>query len=403
MLRVVDLLALPVFSGFRLVSSGDGIYNEISGVGILEWEAPEDVYETFSRRDFVFTSIFMQEGSREKAHAGIEALLRKGVSAISFKLADKNSSIRDFLPERIIDMADRLKIPLLLYSDTYLEDLIFTVRSSLLAKDSNTIALDCLKQIMAGNEANAVASARNLNPMFYNNLRCFCCIPAGSRYGDAEYTAALDGALEQYRKTFSGHIPDPESHDSVIRCEKCMIIIETSKHPFKAFAGGSTVGEILRKYNINPEGFSVGISSVKKGVNNIRDAVSEAQTTAVHAALDREAFALYEDAGADRLLVPFFNTDVYKDFYQAKLLKLNEYDSSHDSALTETLMAYADSMLDIKLTATKLYQHPNTIRYRLSRIREIMDTDKSPDGLLELLIFSRMHKTISILGEEPLI
>lgn len=404
MLRVVDLLALPIFAGFRLENSGEGIYNEIEGVGILEWEDPEDIYETFSRGDMVFTTLYMQDSNRSKGDAGVEALLRLGVSAVSFKLADKSMSLRDILPERLITMADKLKIPLLTYSDTYLEDLIFTVRSSLLAKDSNTIALDCLKRLMGEKEENLVTAARNLNPLFYNNIRCLCCIPLGCGYGEDAFREALDRALAGYRKTFSGQMHNPDSHDSLIRCEKCIVIIHTSKFPEREDTDAILrAGEVLKEFNINQRDFAVGISSPRRGLGSMREAISESMTAAVHGVLENEAFCRFEDTGSDMVLVPFFRTEAYREFYRSRLDRLTEYDNTHDSALTDTLMAYTDSLLDVKLTASRLYQHPNTVRYRLSRIREIMNADKSPEGLLEMMIFSRIHKTVKILGAEALI
>lgn len=404
MLRVVDLLALPIFSGFRIASSGDGIYNEICGVGILEWETPEDIYETFNRKDFVFTTQYMTEGNKEHVTAGVKALLRKGASALAFRLSSEDITLKDVLPPEVIAMADKLKIPLLYYYDVYLEDLIFTVRSSLLAKDSNTIALDCLKKLMSEKEENTMAAARNLNPMFYSNLLCLCCIPMGLKYGSREFRQVLDNTLAEYRKTFSGQIPDSESHNSVICCEKCILVIYTSKSSFKSKGKTAFSAEdVLSKFNINANAFAVGASSIKRGLSSIKEAINESITAAVHGALEKEPVSDYNELGSDMVLVPFFNTEIYRDFYRTRLKKINEYDSTHESALAETLMVYADSLLDVKLTASKLYQHPNTIRYRLSRIRELLNVDTSPEGLLELMIFSRIHKTMNLLGEESII
>jgi DNA-binding PucR family transcriptional regulator len=45
-------------------------------------------------------------------------------------------------------------------------------------------------------------------------------------------------------------------------------------------------------------------------------------------------------------------------------------DSAAGGVLCETLLAYVDCDLSVKLAAERLYVHPNTAHYRLSRIEQ---------------------------------
>ena len=69
----------------------------------------------------------------------------------------------------------------------------------------------------------------------------------------------------------------------------------------------------------------------------------------------------------------------------------------------ETLICYIESEGDVALTAKKLYQHGNTVRYRLDKIKKVLGISNSADAYVQIYMFAKMHKIYSILNEEPLI
>ena len=51
--------------------------------------------------------------------------------------------------------------------------------------------------------------------------------------------------------------------------------------------------------------------------------------------------------------------------------RLAAYDAQHDSGLVDTLRAYLDHFSDLPAAARALGVHPNTLRYRIRRLREV--------------------------------
>ena len=49
--------------------------------------------------------------------------------------------------------------------------------------------------------------------------------------------------------------------------------------------------------------------------------------------------------------------------------RLLAYDESNDSDLAETLKAWLDTLGDVRAATAALFIHPNTLRYRLRRLR----------------------------------
>jgi len=80
----------------------------------------------------------------------------------------------------------------------------------------------------------------------------------------------------------------------------------------------------------------------------------------------------YEDMGIYTLF-PMLNSK--EEIGNEKLSKIREYDIKKKSNLLETLEVFLDSNGSVTKTALKIYAHPNTIKYRLKRIKGIMGED----------------------------
>ena len=393
MLKVIDLLSLVEFESFKLISDSKGLYNNVSGTGILDWESPKEIAKDFHAEDFVFITLYMIGQTPENMEERFKALFNVNVAAIGIKVADPDSFE---IPEEIIQMADAHRTPLFVYTETYLEDLIFAIRSAVFYNDANRVSLDYLRFLMESSEDMTASIARKLNPLFDDNLVCFCCIPTAD---DTE--SVLDRALEKYRKTLTHNLYIYKSGNAFIKCSRCIMIIYTAEDSIADDA--VSLGELLKGFQIDDKSFCIGLSSAKSGLGLLQEAVTEATSAALSAFVNGEEQKRFADIGSDGLIIPFLDSKPHVVFYRKTLAALNAYDKKHSSHLLETLLCYIESEGDVNLTAKKLYQHGNTVRYRLDKIKRLLDISLSTDAYVQLYMFAKMHKIYSILGEEPLI
>jgi hypothetical protein len=63
------------------------------------------------------------------------------------------------------------------------------------------------------------------------------------------------------------------------------------------------------------------------------------------------------------------------DLLDPRIKDLVDYDNSHDQALVASLQAFLLTTGDVNSAAESLHVHPNTLRYRIRRIRELTDLD----------------------------
>jgi DNA-binding PucR family transcriptional regulator len=73
-----------------------------------------------------------------------------------------------------------------------------------------------------------------------------------------------------------------------------------------------------------------------------------------------------------------------------------EQDRAQAGLLIHTLMAYVDCSLNVKLAAERLFVHPNTAHYRLSKIEEITGRDlRNLVELQDLVIAVRLARHLA--------
>jgi purine catabolism regulator len=116
---------------------------------------------------------------------------------------------------------------------------------------------------------------------------------------------------------------------------------------------------------------SVGISSSIERINELKRAYDEAVSAKNlgNRLFGRGKVTYNDDLGIFRLIsIPQEKEEILRD----KLLnRIYEYDKKRNGNLIETLEVFLDTGRSIKTTAKKLFTHPNTVKYRLKRIKEI--------------------------------
>lgn len=117
---------------------------------------------------------------------------------------------------------------------------------------------------------------------------------------------------------------------------------------------------------------TIAVGTAASGVQGMRRSYREAER-AMMVAITQGAVGSTVDAsqlGVYGLLVEL-GSDVSLTFAQSQLAELLAYDSKHGSDLLATLEAYLDSMGNVNQTARRMFLHPSTVRYRISRIEEV--------------------------------
>lgn len=166
---------------------------------------------------------------------------------------------------------------------------------------------------------------------------------------------------------------------------------KTTKQQWKS------LGKSLQAYMqeiITDATFSVGIGKFYTTIADLCRSYQEAKH-----ALDLGRFIQekahithFEELGIIRLL-SHMSLEQLDDYYKEYLAVLIEYDEKNDTNFIETLHVYFQQNGDLNLTAEKLFQHANTLRYRLKKMEELLETDlKQLENRINLSVACKIFK-----------
>jgi hypothetical protein len=106
-----------------------------------------------------------------------------------------------------------------------------------------------------------------------------------------------------------------------------------------------------------------------------------------------------EEIGVHELFLRVEDAEWRRDFIDRFIGPLLAYDDAHSTDLAKTLEVFLDENCAINTAAKKLYLHPNTLRYRLSKIRETLQNDlRNADSRLALHVAVKLQRVVDGTG-----
>ncbi|MEA2450353.1 MAG: hypothetical protein QOG63_2285 [Thermoleophilaceae bacterium] len=142
---------------------------------------------------------------------------------------------------------------------------------------------------------------------------------------------------------------------------------------------------IRRELELNLASYSIAVAISRPAADaaDVHRAGAEALLAANVAEAQGETLLAFESTGAYRLLLPAMSEDPdeLRRFHDETVAPLVAYDEQYDTELVRTLESFLDADGNVAKTASKLFTHRHTIRYRLERVRELTGLDVgSTDG-----------------------
>jgi sugar diacid utilization regulator len=138
-------------------------------------------------------------------------------------------------------------------------------------------------------------------------------------------------------------------------------------------------------------GVGIGMSGWHEGLGALAAAYEEAMDAvdiAVVLGIRDQAVTL-DDVLVDHMLRASSHAD---RILVRTLQPVVDYDRAHRAELVATLRAYLATRLNLTRSSESLSVHPNTVVYRLRRVRELSGRDpRDPDDLLVLSLALRLH------------
>lgn len=131
---------------------------------------------------------------------------------------------------------------------------------------------------------------------------------------------------------------------------------------------------LLDRLVIINENFTISCSDIHHDLVEIKQAVNEAIYTSILIEDNNDKiFNLYEDIGTYKVILPFINDPIMKNYSDEYLNILLDFDVEYQGKFIETLIEYVLVGGDIDKCSEVLKVHKNTIRYRLEKINSLLN------------------------------
>lgn len=379
MIRIEELFRLEHIGNLRVIAGEKGLSRRVTAAVLFEYDPSRMLLADFYRGDLVVTTLAFARGDEELVQGTLMKLMNQGVAGLLIKTAYFKT-----LPQAILAMANRLGTPLLLFDDTYIEEVILEVTE--LIRGSRHFAghereIDALMGggLSAGQVRDLV---RRIDPIGARAYGVYALSPRG-------HLSSLEDRL--YDALYG---EEGMSNRFLCLAWRRMLLVLCRLAP------GEEHGELsalLMQAQVDEAQLLIG-ESFAGDAPSLGMALCEAVYAAKAARFTNAPRMTARELGLYAYLLPMSESAFIREQCAEGLRLLHAYDEQSHASLTQTAQAYVENGMEIAATARALYQHPNTVRYRLSKIRALLGAgdDKTLDVML--LIMIKLSRIVA--GEE---
>lgn len=365
MLTLNALAQFDFYKNFSLVAGEKGMTNPISNVVILEYESSLHDYSGFSEGNFVLTSLFFAKDDSSLIFEAFEQLIHRGISGIAVK-----NAYYDKLPQDVIMLANSKNIPLFIFHDVYMEDIIISVNNLSETTERSEFYEELLFSLVVMNDHKVLCKQvlEQINPTFTSFLTALFIMPTDN----SSWTRVFYNQLI-YKKN---KLPDTDRIFFTRFFTGYLFLFHYDK-PCTSSAATEFMLKTLKDLVLDSSDLKFSYCPICHETERADELLLKCCYTDIARRFQQQKMMSYENIGIHKMLLPSLIRPETSLYFKEQFLLLKNYDDSKKGSLLPTLVSYVQNDMQINAAAEALFQHPNTVRYRLDKIKELLSVDNS--------------------------
>lgn len=350
---VHEALELEILKGFKVIAGKTGLSNKITHVAVWDYEIGDLIEENFSKGDFALSTLVAIKDNIDELYESVERMIEIGISCLAIKNIYFN-----YIPDDVIRLANSKHFPIMIFSDTFTEDVIVHVNKAINdKKEYENLALK-IDNILYNdfNDSKIKNIARKININFQEkNIVAFC------KRKRSKVSSKITFSNKEIEETCSKIIPYKEGYIVIITFE------EVEERDID-----KTISRKLRWWGFNEKEYIIGISSLHESLSSLNNSIQESLYAYKYAVTYKKSVSIFSQMGIHRIVLPILDNPWVLKYYKEMIEPLIAYDKNNETELLKTAIKYVENNGDIKATAEELFQHGNTVRYRIDKINKIL-------------------------------
>ena len=342
---------------FRVAAGAGGLDRRLAAVNILDYEydgigESEVPRGLFQRGALVLASFLFAKNRPQLVLPALKALVRDGAAAVAVKTVCMAE-----LPREAAGFADQANFPVFFFDNCYFEDVIVAV-SAQIRQHSDFEALERSAAALVENglgRSDVRSLAAELKLPVSPFVSC-CCLSRNAeaedlyaRFADAERLCAGKALVLPYRG-------------------RLLFTVQVLKD-----SPAEAVAKLLARAGLPETDYFIGTGGLHAEAEAFDYSLIESVCACDHAERLKLPLAEFKSMGLERLMAPLARSHWLASFCDSMLEPLREFDDKHAAELLPTLRAYVASEGDAAAAAVLLHIHKNTVHYRLSQIKTLLD------------------------------
>lgn len=364
MIHIKELFRLQNIHRLRLIAGQDGLERTVTEAVLFEYDPSRVQLPDFYRGDLVVTTLAYARGDAKLVAHSLQALMNQGIAGLMVKTAYFSE-----LPQAVITLANRLGTPVFLFDDTYIEEVILQVTDLIRGKRHFAGFEQDVDALMRGDltEEQTRERARRIDPLEQSSYRIYAVSPK-------ERMITLDDKLYALMETDA----DAAHRCTFIEWRRMMLALCREEDGLFAQEALTRFGDLLTRAGVDRQSVVIGQSDLREARAQMGASLCEAVYAARAAKLCGKAELAAHELGLYAYLFPMSENPFVCDRCRRVLSAIREYDAQNHTNLEQTALVYVKENMEIAAAAKVLFQHPNTVRYRLSKIQRIIGMEDDP-------------------------
>lgn len=364
MIHIKELFRLQNIHRLRLIAGQDGLERTVTEAVLFEYDPSRVQLPDFYRGDLVVTTLAYARGDAKLVAHSLQALMNQGIAGLMVKTAYFSE-----LPQAVITLANRLGTPVFLFDDTYIEEVILQVTDLIRGKRHFAGFEQDVDALMRGDltEEQTRERARRIDPLGQSSYRIYAVSPK-------ERMITLDDKLYALMETDA----DAAHRCTFIEWRRMMLALCREEDGLSAQEALTRFGDLLTRAGVDRQSVVIGQSDLREARAQMGASLCEAVYAARAAKLCGKAELAAHELGLYAYLFPMSENPFVCDRCRRVLSAIREYDAQNHTNLEQTALVYVKENMEIAAAAKVLFQHPNTMRYRLSKIQRIIGMEDDP-------------------------
>lgn len=364
MIHIKELFRLQNIHRLRLIAGQDGLERTVTEAVLFEYDPSRVQLPDFYRGDLVVTTLAYARGDAKLVAHSLQALMNQGIAGLMVKTAYFSE-----LPQAVITLANRLGTPVFLFDDTYIEEVILQVTDLIRGKRHFAGFEQDVDALMRGDltEEQTRERARRIDPLGQSSYRIYAVSPK-------ERMITLDDKLYALMETDA----DAAHRCTFIEWRRMMLVLCREEDELSAQEALTRFGDLLTRAGVDRQSVVIGQSDLREARAQMGASLCEAVYAARAAKLCGKAELAAYELGLYAYLFPMSENPFVCDRCRRVLSAIREYDAQNHTNLEQTALVYVKENMEIAAAAKVLFQHPNTVRYRLSKIQRIIGMEDDP-------------------------